>query len=415
MLAAVTALGAVVRFYRLSYPHRYVFDETYYARDACLYLARGMAFCHAPGPTEQTSVHPELGKWIIAAGEWLWGYNPFGWRVMAAVFGTALIVVVYVLGRKLFGRWGGAISGLLAATDFVLIAQSRRGMLDIFLTFFVAVGFLFVVFDHERILRLRAPGGGRLRLGWRLGMGLAFGAAIAVKWSGVLALAGAALLLVAWTLGTSRHLRRNGSNAGTPGVVAELVASACAIAIPAAAVYLAAYAAWFKAHHFSLTAFGRLQRDMLLFHLDLRVPNPFQTRAWTWPFLIRPMAYWHLAGNEQAHRVILMPNPLVWWAAIPAGVWFLYRALRRRGGGEPIVMVGWLAQYLPWLAVARPLFFFYMTPVAPFMDLALAGSLVHLGSGSMFRRRLVIVYLIGTVVVGAYLYPGLIGALHPRL
>lgn len=415
MLACVTALGAVLRFYRLSYPHRYVFDETYYARDACLYLGRGMAFCHAPGPTEQSTVHPELGKWLIALGEWLWGYNPFGWRVMAALFGTAVILVVYLLGRRLFGRWGGAIAGLLAATDLVLIAQSRRGMLDIFLTFFVVLGFWFLVLDHERILRVRAAGGGRLQIGWRLAMGVAFGAAIAVKWSGVLALGGAALALIAWTLGTRRYLRRNGRPPAGPGVVAELAASACALGVPAAAVYLAAYAAWFKAHHFSLTAFGRLQASMALYHLDLRVPNPFQTRAWTWPFVIRPMAYWHMAGHEQAHQVILTANPLVWWAALPAGVWFLYRAAMRRGGPEPIVMVGWLGQYLPWLVVARPLFFFYMTPVAPFMDLALAGSLVALAARSAFRRRLVIVYLVGTLVVAAYFYPGLIGALHPRL
>lgn len=421
LLAGVTVLGALLRFWRLGYPHRFVFDETYYAKDACLYLGHSLAYCHAPAPAtaagalgigpEQSFVHPELGKWLIALGEKAIGYNTLGWRVPSAVVGTALVALVFLLGRRLFGRWGGAAAGFLAAIDFVLIEQSRLAMLDIFLAFFVVAGFLFVAVERDRV-RAMGSAPGRLDLRWRLAAGLAFGAACAVKWSGAYALAGAGALMLAWNIGAAR--RRPASQNG-PGVGAEVAGTLAAVGLPAVAVYLISYGKWFSQHHFSFRAFGHLQHAMLSYQLHLTTPNPYETRAWTWPFQIRPIAYWHVAGHLDAHQILLFPNPGVWWAALPAGLWMLYRAIWRRNGPEPIVMTGWLVQYLPWLAVSRPLFFFYMTPVTPFMDLALAGGLLALAASSPFRKRLVVVYLIGMAALLAYYYPGLVGALHPRL
>jgi predicted membrane-bound dolichyl-phosphate-mannose-protein mannosyltransferase len=33
-------------------------------------------------------VHPPAGKWLIAAGEALFGFDPTGWRVAVALLGT---------------------------------------------------------------------------------------------------------------------------------------------------------------------------------------------------------------------------------------------------------------------------------------------------------------------------------------
>ncbi|MEO7804356.1 MAG: phospholipid carrier-dependent glycosyltransferase, partial [Actinomycetota bacterium] len=136
-LILVTAFGALIRFIRLTIPAGFVFDETYYAKDACLYLRLGQFVCHTEQATEQSYVHPPLGKWLIAIGIKIFGYNEFGWRVAAAVFGTATIALVYLLARKLFrDRWIATVAGLLVASDFLLIVQSRISMLDIFQTFF---------------------------------------------------------------------------------------------------------------------------------------------------------------------------------------------------------------------------------------------------------------------------------------
>jgi dolichyl-phosphate-mannose-protein mannosyltransferase len=410
LLLAVTIVGAALRFPRLASPDSYVFDETYYARDACLYLAKGMAFCRSTSPTEISYVQPPLGKWIIAVGEWLYGYNSYGWRIMAAIFGTALIVVVFLLARKLLGRWAAAITGLLVATDFLLIVESRIAMLDIFLAFFVVLGFFFVVCDHQRVLRLREAGKAKLDIRWRLAAGFAFGCAGATKWSGFYAAAGAGILLLIWTIGTAIKLREAdhaaGRPPGAPSPVTELNATLLSVGIPVILVYLASYAAWFKDNHFSVPAFYRLQNAMVEFNIHLHATHPFASRPWTWPLVKIPVAYFFRGSAvvvNTAHctapackyaYIVALGNPATWWAALPAFLYVAFRAFQRRHGPERIIVVAWLFGYLPWFLASRTSFFYYMTPVVPFMMLGLAITLRDLAGGSRLRTAGVVAYLL---------------------
>ena len=49
-------------------------------------------------------VHPPVGKWLLAIGESMFGYTPMGWRVMSALAGIAIVVMIYfaVLVRGLW-------------------------------------------------------------------------------------------------------------------------------------------------------------------------------------------------------------------------------------------------------------------------------------------------------------------------
>ncbi|MDR0798110.1 MAG: hypothetical protein LBE70_05315, partial [Nitrososphaerota archaeon] len=75
-----------------------MFDEVYFTRTAEQYLNRQW-------PYEWT--HPPLGKLIIASGITIFGLNPFGWRIMGVVFGTLMIPVIFLLGKKMFGSYIG--------------------------------------------------------------------------------------------------------------------------------------------------------------------------------------------------------------------------------------------------------------------------------------------------------------------
>src|SRR5436190_17725861 len=89
VILAVTAFAGGLRFYHLSAPHAYVFDETYYAKDGCLDTGYPYKECHLDKPSEQTfTVHPPLGRWIIAGSEKAFGNRPFGWRFASVVAGT---------------------------------------------------------------------------------------------------------------------------------------------------------------------------------------------------------------------------------------------------------------------------------------------------------------------------------------
>ena len=99
LFAAVVALAAAVRLYELGAPGELIFDEVYYAQDACSYLGGGAATCGVE--TEASVTHPPLGKWLIALGIGLFGYDPVGWRVSAAVAGITAVGLLYVLARRL--------------------------------------------------------------------------------------------------------------------------------------------------------------------------------------------------------------------------------------------------------------------------------------------------------------------------
>ena len=98
----VTALGAFLRFNRLSVPPSIVFDETYYVPDGLGILRYGTEHNYishrnnllAQGNTHiftsggEFVAHPPFGKIMIAAGEWMFGLSPFGWRFAACVVGS---------------------------------------------------------------------------------------------------------------------------------------------------------------------------------------------------------------------------------------------------------------------------------------------------------------------------------------
>ena len=44
--------------------------------------------------------HPEVGKYLIVIGEWVFGLNPFGYRVASAVFGSLAILLMCRIARR---------------------------------------------------------------------------------------------------------------------------------------------------------------------------------------------------------------------------------------------------------------------------------------------------------------------------
>src|SRR5690606_36156044 len=131
-----------------------------------------------------------------------------GWRLATAVLGTLTVLLVYLVAKELTRSYAAAIlAGLFVAVDGLAIVLSRIALLDGILTFFIMLGVLFVLFDRRRtmpVLEAVATGSdgprmwGRVlwRRPWILAAGAAFGAATAVKWSGLYALAVFGLYLV---------------------------------------------------------------------------------------------------------------------------------------------------------------------------------------------------------------------------
>ena len=169
----VTAFGAYLRFDRLSIPRSIVFDETYYVKDAFGILRYGVEHNLVGGNTDamvahgQTNifsgggefvVHPPIGKVLIAAGEGLFGLNPFGWRFAVAFVGSLSVLLLARIARRLTrSTLLGCVAGLLLAVDGLEFVMSRTALLDIFLMFWLLAAFGCLVIDRDKTRALDSP------------------------------------------------------------------------------------------------------------------------------------------------------------------------------------------------------------------------------------------------------------------
>ena len=383
-VGAVTLLAGALRFHALSRPPEKVFDEVYYASDGCLYAGEPYRECGLEAGVERSWVHPPLGKQLIARGIDVFGNRPFGWRAAAALAGTLTVALVGVLGFLLFGSavWA-VVASLLAGAEHLLFVQSRVAMLDVFVAFFVVLGFALLVADRRRDPTGRpreplppanvppappVPSRGRIRP-LQLAAGAAFGAAVAVKWSGYLALLGGILLATIWTV---RRIRDE------EGRVTELLGVAVSFVLVPFVVYLLTWIPWLAERGFDVGEWFGHHGDMLSYHLNLDTVDdagepihPYMSRAWSWLLLLRPVAY-HWQGDPDCCAEILgMGNPALFWGALLVIPYLVLVWASRKEWQAGAILVPILVQVVPWLIVARPLFLFYMTPVTPFLAIGM--------------------------------------------
>ncbi len=411
VLALVLAAAALLRFISLGRPIELVFDEIFYARDACWYIVGTEATC---GITDLTSrAHPPLGKWLIGAGIAAFGYDPFGWRVSVALAGTATVGLVYVLARRLFASSvpGAPTIGALAAagllaTDFLHLVQSRVAMLDAFITLFVVSAITFAVLDRDRRRDVEdEPWWMRLVLGrpWRLLAGASIGAAAATKWSGAYVAPAVIGLVIAWEVADQWH---RAPRDGVRGAVraafrSEAVPILVLLGLVPLAVYATSYTGRMPGSVLALPweagsvwrGIWDHQQAMLDFHTTLGGDHPYQSGPLAWPALQRPVAYWFSADGGAYREILAFGNPFTWWPGIAAvGILGLSwaRAGWALGRPEPVIVLGSMATYLPWLALSgdrSQTFLWYFLPTVPFLALAL-GTLAAWAWGRRRRGRI---------------------------
>ena len=423
-LTLVTLLAAVVRFVRLDLPKSIIFDETYYAKDACWYVNVSEQICEIG--YEQTNVHPPLGKWLIAIGIRLFGYDSFGWRVSVAVAGILTVALLYLLARRLFNSTGAAVlaSGLLAL-DLLHFVQSRTSMLDIFVPLFGIAALLFAIYDRDRY---RPPpdaerADGLLDRPWRLAAGACAGAAVASKWPGAFYLVLVVLLTIAWEI---THRRSD----GRPHPIArflreEALTIAFWLLVFPVGVYLFTYLGRlegaFLASPFEqgawLRAFWERQLYMFEFHTTLESSHGYQSNPQTWLLLKRPVSYYIEYGPKGEYgEVMATGSPFVWWASILALVYVAFRwvaarvrRVRQGAGGwrpEGLILAGFVFTYGPWLLPSdrSAVFLFYLLPTVPFMCLALTYVAMEIGR-TWEAKAAIALFSAGVIGFFVFYYP----------
>lgn len=94
--------------------------------------------------------HPPVGFWLMALTYKIFGVNEFWTRLPSAASGIISIIILYLLGKKLFNPLVGLSSSIALSSAIWFIFRSRSGNLDIILTMFFLLTFLLAIMASEK-------------------------------------------------------------------------------------------------------------------------------------------------------------------------------------------------------------------------------------------------------------------------
>ncbi len=407
---------------QLSFRNSMYFDEIYHGRTA-------YEFLHGLNTYEST--HPPMGKIIISLGIVLFGMNPFGWRIMGTLFGIAMLPLIYLFAKKLTDHTPLAtLAAVLFAFDFMHFTQTRLATIDVYITFFVLLMYLFM-YQYSRLSFYDTPL-------WKtfipLGAcGISMGFGFACKWTGAYAGMGLAVLFFAllfqryreyqYALKYPKHSTNGISHKHIlqvfqPYTAKTLLFCVLFFVLIPLLIYLVSYLPFSDGTSDGiLTRLLRNQEYMLSYHGGLDATHPFSSPWYEWPIIKRPIWYYSgiLTGSygEGGIResISAFGNPLVWWASIPASIYMIWLIVRKKDRTAAFLLTGYLAQYLPWFFVSRITFIYHYFPSVIFVVLMLIHSLAQLKQQLSKWQLTVLLLFYGTAVFALFLlfYPLLAG------
>ena len=391
-ITIITAFGLLLRLWNLNKPKGYIFDEIYYAKNANSLITNGVEL----NSTNQAEfvVHPPLGKWLIGLGIKLFGNNEFGWRISAAMIGTASIVLIYLIALKLFDSiFLASLASAFLALDGLNLVMSRVALLDIFLMFFVLLAAYFLLSNQYWL------------------SAIAIGAATGVKWSG-------AYLIPIFLLISINFVRS--------GLIKQLVIRLTQFILTPILIYLTTWLGWIitnkgwdrnwaanQSDSFIPDVMRNLwhyHSEILNFHTGLNDEHSYSANPWSWLILGRPTSFYYqtpagCGATSCAQEILAIGTPLLWWAAtislaVTIGFW-----LKQRDQISSFILTGVVVTYLPWFFFQnRTMFSFYAVTISPFLILALVYMISKLMQSGV-KRELIYIFVFLVFINFIYFLP----------
>lgn len=403
---------------RSSFRDSTIFDEIYHARTA-------YEFLH--GMTTYETTHPPLGKIFISIGIAAFGMNPFGWRIIGTLFGIAMLAVIYLFGKQFFRKtWAAAMVCLLFASDFMHFTQTRIATIDVYITFFILCMYYFMYrycsmsFYDTPIRKTFLP----------LGLcGISMGLGIASKWTGIYAGAGLAVIFFCH-LGRRfreyRHAKKT-PEGETDGISHAHVLQCfrkntlitltfCIgffILIPIG-IYVLSYIPFISPNGTTglIAKVLENQEYMFSYHSGLVATHPYSSSWYEWPMIVKPVLYYHAKiGTDIVEGISAFGNPLVWWTGFLAFFYMGYAVWKDRDRKAAFLMIGYLAQYLPWILIPRYTFLYHYFTCVPFLILMIGYSACRMYKKKEKRDFYIKIAVYCTCAIGLFLffYPMLSG------
>ena len=430
------------------------FDEIYHARTAFEHLNQTNAY-------EWT--HPPLGKIIMSWFIALFGMTPFGWRFAGALCGILMLPAMYLLVKQLTKRTDMAfVAMMLMALDCMHFTQTRLATIDSYPVLFIMLSYWFMLRFMQRDIVLEDIS--RVLPDLAL-CGFFMGCGVASKWIGVYAGIGLGVLYF-WTcfrhirLGSiaAERLNETGSfdeeekrilelrarNSLKRFVVLCLWCLLFFIAVPVV-IYLLSYVVHFSDRQFSdvwdflktvyNTNFGKYN-SMLSYHgtPGLGMDHYYYSPWYEWPLMIKPMYYASAAFKPEGmtYAIFCFGNPWVWVVGLGGIAYTVFSWIKghqyQLAGKEGVlqasrcdwdvapafILIGLLAQFLPWVLVPRGTYIYHYFASVPFLIL---GTTLMLHQFTLHRpdmgKKVCMLYLMLCLVWFIILFPYASGVMTP--
>jgi dolichyl-phosphate-mannose--protein O-mannosyl transferase len=157
---------------------------------------------------------------------------------------------------------------------------------------------------------------------------------------------------------------------------------------------------------FTFGSFWTQQTYMWNFHRGLNLQHNYQSEWYTWAILIRPIWYAFEKNSTSTgfFGVLLIGNPLLMWAGIPAMGFVAWEWFWRRSLGAFFVLASYLVLYLSWAVIPRKIkFYYYYYPAAVLLTIGLVFVMVSLAKTRF--RWVNVAFLCLAMVFFAFFYP----------
>ena len=358
------------------------FDEIYHARTAYEQLN---------SYTIYETTHPPLGKILISVGITLFGMTPFGWRCVGAASGELMVLIMYLIAKELFGKEKTALfTAFIFAFDFMHFTQTRIATVDSFVVLFVMLSFLFMI----RWAKI-PMGENTYAQGYNLLLsGIFMGCSIATKWNGAYSAIGLAVyfFISLWLKAKAYSAQKTRSAAFKKSAALCRWCVVCFVIIPFL-VYFASFAPVLYTDGIRQTVetFIRKQMHMFSYHSQLVAEHFFSSPWYTWPVIVKPIWYSVSRFGDMTSSISAFGNPAVWLPMLPALGYTAYKGRATKDRSAIVILAGYLASFLPWMAITRLAFIYHYFPATVFGVLA-TGFVINRLLDSKKGEKLVWVY-----------------------
>ncbi|CAN5901478.1 hypothetical protein BH23PLA1_BH23PLA1_21200 [soil metagenome] len=337
---------------------------------------------------------PVLIYWLMLVGTAIGGDNPFGARLVSVVAGVATCLLVWSLGRRMFGATVGRWAAIALATAPLMVIESKLATTDATLLFFVTCS-MFAVWELSK-------GASRL---WTLTFWVSLALAVLTKGPAAPALIGVSAIACWWWRGPLEGWKRligpiwpdlsgrkvlprmrtalaRGRFVGPVDAIGVLVSTFGVVSVRwvranwGPLLFASLVLPWFIA--IGLRSRGEYFEVGMGYHVMKRLTTGLETHG-GFP------GYYVVLG-----LVLLFP----WSALVPAGI---VAAWKRRKENPAIgFMLGWMVGPLLFLECVQTKIIHYYLPAVPAVALLAGWTIVAISQSETNLRR----WALGRLSVG---------------